>query len=109
MALANKYRPNSFSEVIGQENTVIALRNIIKNQSFHNGYIFSGTRGVGKTALGRLFAKALNCTNYDSEKVKLVMFVIIVWRYKKFPRSNEIDAASEQELMIWGAVGFSSI
>jgi len=68
MALANKYRPNSFSEVIGQENAVIALRNIIKNQSFHNGYIFSGTRGVGKTTLGRLFAKALNCTNYDVEK-----------------------------------------
>lgn len=68
MALANKYRPNSFSQVIGQDNTVIALRNIIKNQSFHNGYIFSGTRGVGKTTLGRLFAKALNCTNYDSGK-----------------------------------------
>ena len=68
MALANKYRPNSFSEVIGQENAVVALRNIIKNQSFHNGYIFSGTRGVGKTTLGRLFAKALNCTNYDAEK-----------------------------------------
>ena len=68
MALANKYRPNTFSEVIGQENAVIALRNIIKNQSFHNGYIFSGTRGVGKTTLGRLFAKALNCTNYDAEK-----------------------------------------
>ena len=68
MALANKYRPKSFSEVIGQETTVNALRNIIKNKNFHNGYIFSGTRGVGKTTLGRLFAKALNCTNYDSEK-----------------------------------------
>ena len=68
MALANKYRPKSFSEVIGQETTVNALRNIIKNKNFHNGYIFSGTRGVGKTTLGRLFAKSLNCTNYDSEK-----------------------------------------
>lgn len=68
MALANKYRPKSFSEVIGQETTVNALRNIIKNKNFHNGYIFSGTRGVGKTTLGRLFAKALNCKNYDSEK-----------------------------------------
>ena len=48
MALANKYRPKSFSEVIGQDNAVIALRNIIKNKNFHNGYIFSGTRGVGK-------------------------------------------------------------
>ena len=67
MALANKYRPKSFSEVIGQDNAVIALKNIIKNQNFHNGYIFSGTRGVGKTTLGRLFAKALNCSNYDAE------------------------------------------
>lgn len=68
MALANKYRPNVFSEVIGQDNVVNALKNIIKNQNFHNGYIFSGTRGVGKTTLGRLFAKSLNCRNYDIEK-----------------------------------------
>ena len=68
MALANKYRPKNFSEVIGQKTTVNALRNIIKNKNYHNGYIFSGSRGVGKTTLGRLFAKALNCTNYDREK-----------------------------------------
>ena len=67
MALANKYRPTKFSEVIGQEAAVVALKNIIKNQKFHNGYIFAGTRGVGKTTLGRLFAKALNCSNYDLE------------------------------------------
>ena len=67
MALANKYRPTKFSEVIGQEAAVVALKNIIKNQNFHNGYIFAGTRGVGKTTLGRLFAKALNCSNYDIE------------------------------------------
>lgn len=67
MTLANKYRPKLFSEVIGQDNAVQALRNIIKNKNFHNGYIFSGTRGVGKTTLGRLFAKALNCTNYDDK------------------------------------------
>ena len=46
MALANKYRPKLFSEVIGQDNAVLALRNIIKNKNFHNGYIFSATRGV---------------------------------------------------------------
>lgn len=68
MTLANRYRPNFFSEVIGQDNAVNALRNIIKKETFHNGYIFSGTRGVGKTTLGRLFAKSLNCTNYNSEK-----------------------------------------
>ena len=67
MALANKYRPTKFSEVIGQEAAVVAIKNIIKNKNFHNGYIFAGTRGVGKTTLGRLYAKALNCTNYDFE------------------------------------------
>ena len=56
MTLATKYRPKSFSEVIGQDHAVVALRNIIKNQKIHNGYIFSGTRGIGKTSLARLFA-----------------------------------------------------
>ena len=65
MTLATKYRPKSFSEVIGQDHAVVALRNIIKNQKIHNGYIFSGTRGIGKTSLARLFAKALNCHQYD--------------------------------------------
>ena len=68
MTLATKYRPKSFSEVIGQDHAVVALRNIIKNQKIHNGYIFSGTRGIGKTSLARLFAKALNCQQYDSVK-----------------------------------------
>ena len=67
MTLATKYRPKSFSEVIGQDHAVVALRNIIKNQKIHNGYIFSGTRGIGKTSLARLFAKALNCHQYDSD------------------------------------------
>ena len=83
MALANKYRPKSFSEVIGQDNAVLALRNIIKNKNFHNGYIFSGTRGVGKTSLGRLFAKALNCSNYDEENETHVVSVQIALKYKK--------------------------
>ena len=96
MALANKYRPNLFSEVIGQENVVIALRNIIKNQSFHNGYIFSGTRGVGKTTLGRLFAKALNCTNFDSEKGEICNVCTNCLEIQKNSHLDliEIDAAS---------------
>ncbi len=48
MTLATKYRPKSFSEIIGQDHAVVALRNIIKNQKIHNGYIFSGTRGIGQ-------------------------------------------------------------
>ena len=85
MALANKYRPKSFSEVIGQDNAVVALRNIIKNKNFHNGYIFSGTRGVGKTTLGRLFAKALNCNLVDPERTGTihVVFAQIALKSKK--------------------------
>ena len=83
MALANKYRPKSFSEVIGQDNAVVALRNIIKNKNFHNGYIFSGTRGVGKTTLGRLFAKALNCSNYDEKMAIHVVSAQIALKSKK--------------------------
>ncbi len=96
MALANKYRPTSFSEVIGQETTVNALRNIIKNQNFHNGYIFSGTRGVGKTTLGRLFAKALNCTNYDNEKGETCGVCSVCEEIQKNAHLDliEIDAAS---------------
>ena len=67
MALANKYRPKSFSEVIGQDNAVLALRNIIKNKNFHNGYIFSGTRGVGYSRaymFGNIFLTIeLSCIN----------------------------------------------
>ena len=100
MALANKYRPTSFSEVIGQETTVNALRNIIKNQNFHNGYIFSGTRGVGKTTLGRLFAKALNCTNYDNEKGETCGVCSVCEEIQKNAHLDliEIDAASRTEI-----------
>ena len=96
MALANKYRPKSFSEVIGQDNAVIALKNIIKNQNFHNGYIFSGTRGVGKTTLGRLFAKALNCSNYDAENGNTCNVCTTCEEIQKNSHLDliEIDAAS---------------
>ncbi len=59
--LARKWRPNRFSEVIGQDHVITALSNGLNSQRLHHAYLFSGTRGVGKTSIARLFAKGLNC------------------------------------------------
>ena len=59
--LARKWRPNSFSEVVGQEHVVKALSNALDSNKIHQAYLLSGTRGVGKTTLGRILTKCLNC------------------------------------------------
>lgn len=59
--LARKYRPQRFSEMVGQEAVVATLKNAIRFQKVAHAYLFAGSRGVGKTTLARLFAKALNC------------------------------------------------
>ena len=59
--LARKWRPNSFAEVVGQEHVVKALSNALDSNKIHQAYLFSGTRGVGKTTLGRILTKCLNC------------------------------------------------
>lgn len=61
LALARKYRPGAFDEVIGQEAAVATLKNAIAGGRLHHAYLFSGIRGVGKTTAARLFARALNC------------------------------------------------
>ncbi|PLY15110.1 MAG: DNA polymerase III subunit gamma/tau [Sedimenticola sp.] len=59
--LARKWRPRIFSEMVGQEHVVRALSNALDNDRLHHAYLFTGTRGVGKTTLARIFAKSLNC------------------------------------------------
>lgn len=59
--LARKYRPKSFSEVCGQSHVLNSLVHALDSQRIHHAYLFTGTRGVGKTSLARLLAKALNC------------------------------------------------
>ena len=59
--LARKWRPRTFGEVVGQEHVLRALINALDNDRLHHAYLFSGTRGVGKTTLGRILAKSLNC------------------------------------------------
>lgn len=59
--LARKWRPHNFAEVVGQEHVLTALANGLSLGRLHHAYLFSGTRGVGKTSIARLFAKGLNC------------------------------------------------
>src|SRR5438128_4864578 len=63
--LARKYRPQKFSEVIGQEHVTRTLKNAIEQGRTAHGYIFSGHRGIGKTTVARLLAMALNCRSSD--------------------------------------------
>jgi DNA polymerase-3 subunit gamma/tau len=61
LVLARKYRPRNFSTLVGQEHVVKALRHALEKQRLHHAYLFTGTRGVGKTTIARILAKCLNC------------------------------------------------
>ncbi|MCH8116956.1 MAG: DNA polymerase III subunit gamma/tau [Proteobacteria bacterium] len=61
LVLARKWRPKDFSETVGQEHVLRALINALESGRLHHAYLFSGTRGVGKTTIARILAKALNC------------------------------------------------
>ena len=62
-ALARKYRPQRFSDIVGQETVVRTLQNAIEQKRIHHAYLFSGVRGIGKTTVARILAKALNCVS----------------------------------------------
>ncbi len=67
LVLARKYRPRNFSEMVGQSHVVQALGNALKTGRLHHAYLFTGTRGVGKTTVSRILAKSLNCTGVDGQ------------------------------------------
>lgn len=65
VVLARKYRPRRFSEMVGQGAVVTALTHALEQQRLHHAYLFTGTRGIGKTTVSRILAKSLNCTGPD--------------------------------------------
>ena len=67
LVLARKYRPRNFTEMVGQEHVVQALTNALVQQRLHHAYLFTGTRGVGKTTISRILAKSLNCQGLDGQ------------------------------------------
>jgi DNA polymerase III subunit gamma/tau len=67
VVLARKYRPRNFAEMVGQEHVVQALSNALTQQRLHHAYLFTGTRGIGKTTVSRILAKSLNCTGPDGQ------------------------------------------
>lgn len=67
LVLARKYRPRQFSELIGQQHVATTLLNAFKQNKLGQAYLLTGTRGVGKTSVARIFAKALRCENPDSQ------------------------------------------
>ena len=66
--LARKYRPHKFEELVGQTHTIKTLVNALDSNNLHHGFLFTGTRGVGKTTIARIFAKSVNCEKGVSSK-----------------------------------------
>ena len=64
--LARKYRSRTFDEIVGQDAIATTLKNAVVSGRIHHGYLFTGTRGVGKTSMARIMAKALNCLAFDA-------------------------------------------
>ena len=65
--LARKYRPKGFDPLVGQDHVVHALLHVLDSGRLHHAYLFTGTRGVGKTTLSRILAKAFNCISPEGE------------------------------------------
>jgi len=67
IVLARKYRPRNFAQMVGQEHVVTALTHALTQNRLHHAYLFTGTRGIGKTTVSRILAKSLNCTGPDGQ------------------------------------------
>ncbi|MBB6186795.1 DNA polymerase III subunit gamma/tau [Rhodanobacter sp. MP7CTX1] len=92
--LARKWRPRKFAELVGQEHVVRALTNALETGRMHHAYLFTGTRGVGKTTIARIFAKSLNCERGQSSDPCGECSVCTAVDEGRFVDLLEIDAAS---------------
>lgn len=96
--LARKWRPRSFDEVAGQEHVLRALINALDNDRLHHAYLFTGTRGVGKTTLARILAKCLNCEQGVSSKACGECSACTEINEGRFIDLIEVDAASRTKV-----------
>ena len=92
--LARRWRPRTFAEVVGQQHVLQVLTKAFENNRLHHAYLFTGTRGVGKTTLARIVAKCLNCEEGVSAEPCGVCEACRSIDEGKFPDLLEIDAAS---------------
>lgn len=98
LALARKWRPKAFSEVVGQKHVVQALSNALDSGRVHHAFLFTGTRGVGKTTLARIFAKSLNCEEGTSAEPCQVCSTCKSIDEGRYVDLIEIDAASNTKV-----------
>ncbi|MCJ8298222.1 MAG: DNA polymerase III subunit gamma/tau [Pseudomonadales bacterium] len=96
--LARKWRPKQFTEMVGQEHVLKALINALDDNRLHHAYLFTGTRGVGKTSIARLFAKALNCEQGVSSKPCGTCSACCEIAEGRFVDLIEVDAASRTKV-----------
>lgn len=94
LVLARKWRPKRFAELVGQEHVVRALTNALETGRVHHAFLFTGTRGVGKTTIARIFAKSLNCERGVGADPCGVCPVCLDVDAGRFVDLIEIDAAS---------------
>ena len=96
--LARKWRPKTFTEMVGQEHVLKALVNALDDDRLHHAYLFTGTRGVGKTSIARLFAKSLNCQDGVSSQPCGQCGACVEIAEGRFVDLIEVDAASRTKV-----------
>lgn len=96
--LARKWRPGRFSELVGQEHVVSAISNALENNRLHHAYLFTGTRGVGKTTIARIFSKSLNCEQGQSANPCGQCSTCVEIEQGNYVDLLEIDAASRTKV-----------
>lgn len=94
LVLARKWRPKRFAELVGQQHVVRALSHALETGRIHHAFLFTGTRGVGKTTIARIFAKSLNCDEGTSSDPCGVCGTCLEIDGGRYPDLIEIDAAS---------------
>src|SRR6187397_2299817 len=98
LVLARKWRPRNFDELVGQEHVRRALTNALDSGRIHHAFLFTGTRGVGKTTIARIFAKSLNCERGVSSTPCGVCSACVDIDAGRFVDLLEVDAASRTKV-----------